>query len=210
MKFPLKTAAAALALAVSSIAPAAIVLNPDGSYTISDDTTIGDSFTVTFDGHPPNEPVIPGLTSELTLTFEGLDGNDWLFSFALENTSGDPIDEARVTAFGFLTDPDVNIGDSDVTSTWYDSIGAGQFPGNNDVEVCVSNNQCTGSQGGPGLGQTATGDLILAFVELPVLLSRPLTTGSWASVQESSLGSMPHDQKGRRIAPLHHASMAVS
>jgi len=176
MNFPLKTVAAALALSLSSIASAAITPNPDGSYTIDSNTAAGTSFTVLFDGHTPNNPPIPGLTSSLTLTFQGLNGNNYLFDFSLANTSGAPIDDSGVTAFGFNAAPDIVLGLSSVTSTWFSTISSGNVPGGTDLEFCVKNgqnNNCAGSQGGPNLGETATGSLVLGYNSLAnsILLS---------------------------------------
>ena len=75
------TATALLAAtAAASPATAAIVINPNGSATISSGTTVGDSFTVNFDGSE-NGSVIAGLTSSLTLTFAGVSGNNYLFNY---------------------------------------------------------------------------------------------------------------------------------
>jgi hypothetical protein len=169
MKFPLRTAAAALALSLSSIATAAITANPDGSYTIDGNTAAGTSFTINFDGYAPNNPPIPGLTSSLTLTFQGLSGNNYLFDFALANTSSAPIDDSGVTAFGFNATPNIVLGLSSITSTWFDAIASGNVPGGTDLEFCVKNgqtNNCAGSQGGPNLGETADGSLVLGYNSL--------------------------------------------
>jgi len=79
---------AAIATATPAMA-AVIPFNPDGSATISSGTTVGDSFTVNFDGSESGS-VIPGLTSSLTLTFAGVSGNSYLFNYLLNNTSSAP------------------------------------------------------------------------------------------------------------------------
>jgi hypothetical protein len=167
MKFVLHSAIAAAALAVATPAPAAIIFDINtGLLTVDSTTTVGQSATVNFSGFAPNNPPIPGLTSTLTLTFQGLSGNNYLFDYLLTNTSGSPIDAARVTEFGFTSiTPNPNLANSSVTGA-FSTISSGNLPGGNDLELCAKNgqnNNCAGSQGGPGVGQSGSGNLVIAF-----------------------------------------------
>ena len=104
MRFVLHSAIAAAALAVAAPASAAIIFDFNtGLLTVDSTTTVGDSTTIDFSGFAPNTPPIPGLTSSLTLTFQGLSGNNYLFDYLLTNTSTSPIDASRVTVFGFTS-----------------------------------------------------------------------------------------------------------
>jgi len=96
---PRKTiTATALFAAIATATPAmaaVIPFNPDGSATISSGTTVGDSFTVNFDGSESGS-VIPGLTSSLTLTFAGISGDSYLFNYLLNNSSSAPTTSSAV------------------------------------------------------------------------------------------------------------------
>jgi hypothetical protein len=165
--------AAALFAAIAAATPAmaaTIPFNPDGSATISSGTTIGDSFTVNFDGSE-NGSVIPGLNSSLTLTFQGVSGNNYLFNYLLTNTSSAPTTSSAVTAFGFNIDPNALLASSSVTGT-FDVVSSGQVSQGYNLEMCFkngSNNNCSGGIGNTGvnMGDTGSGTISLAFSSLP-------------------------------------------
>lgn len=166
MKF-LQSAIAAVALTVAAPASAAIVFDINtGLLTVDGNTAAGSSTTIFFNGFAPNNPPIPGLTSELTLTFQGLSGNNYLFDYLLANTSSAPIDAARVTMFGFTSvTPNPNLANSSVDGA-FATIASGNLPGGSDLELCAKNgqnNNCAGSQGGPGVGASGSGNLTIAF-----------------------------------------------
>lgn len=170
MKRLIHSAIAAAALAVSAPAPAAIIFDINtGLLTIDSNTTVGQSATINFNGFSPNNPPIAGLSSSLTLTFQGMSGNNYLFNYLLTNTSGSPIDAARVTEFGFTSvTPNPILANSSVNGA-FGTISSGNFPGGADLELCAKvgqNNNCAGSQGGPGVGQSGSGALTIAFGSL--------------------------------------------
>jgi hypothetical protein len=170
MKLFMQSAIAAAALAVSAPASAAIIFDSNtGLLTVDSNTAAGSSATIFFNGFSPNNPPISGLTSQLTLTFQGLSGNNYLFDYLLLNTSGSPIDAARVTVFGFTSvTPNPVLASSNVDGA-FATVSSGNFPGGSDLEFCAKNgqnNNCAGSQGGPGVGQSGSGDLTLAFNSL--------------------------------------------
>ena len=134
---------------------------------------------------------IPGLTADLTLVFQGLSGNNYLFSYLMGNTSGSPIDAARVTAFGFddIT-PNASLLGSSVTGA-YTTIASGNFPGNIDLEFCAKNgqdNNCAGSQGGPGVGQSGSGNLTIAFSGANPLITMSGLYVRWQGIDSAQLG----------------------
>lgn len=167
MRTAVKVALAGAALFLSATpVMGAITVNPDGSATVTSNTVAGSNFTINFDGEE-NNAVIPGLTSTLKLTFQGLDGNNYLFDYLLTNTSSAPITASVVTAFGFDTDPNVNKANSTVDGV-FGVVGSGSMA-NNTLEICFKNgqnNNCGGSPGNQGVvqgGLPGSGSLKLAF-----------------------------------------------
>ena len=192
MKFRLQSAIAAAVLATATPASAAIIFDINtGLLTVDSTTTIGESATIAFNGFAPNTPAIPGLTSELTLTFQGLSGNNYLFDYLLLNTSGSPIDAARVTMFGFTSvTPNPNLTNSSVDGA-FATIASGNLPGGTDLELCAKNgqdNNCAGSQGGPGVGQSGSGDLTIAFDALNSQITLGGLTVRYQGIDSAALG----------------------
>jgi PEP-CTERM motif len=162
--------AAVLMAAIGTATPAlaAIVTNPDGSATISSDTTIGDNFILSFDGSETGS-VIPGLTSTLTLTFAGISGNSYLFNYLLNNTSSAPTTSSSVTAFGFNIDPNALLASSSVTGA-FDVVSSGQVSQGYNLEMCFKNgqnNNCAGGTNGITMGNSGSGQISLGFSSLP-------------------------------------------
>jgi hypothetical protein len=170
----LRTSFIALGLIASagaaSPAAAAITVGAGASATITSDTTIGDNFTLNFDGSE-NGAVIPGLTSSLTLTFEGIQNNSYVFDYSLTNTSSSPTTSSAVTAFGFDINPNATLSSSSVDGT-FSVVSSGQVSQGYNLEMCFKNgqnNNCAGSPGNQGvaLGDTGTGTITLGFSSLP-------------------------------------------
>lgn len=93
MNLALRASVGALVLSSAMPAAASIIFDYNtGILTVDGNTTVGDSVTISFNGHqfPLNSPVIPGLAADLTLVFQGLDGNNYLFDYIVTNTSGHP------------------------------------------------------------------------------------------------------------------------
>jgi hypothetical protein len=170
----LRTSFIALGLIASagaaSPAAAAITVGAGASATITSDTTIGDNFTLNFDGSE-NGAVIPGLTSSLTLTFEGIQNNSYVLDYSLTNTSSSPTTSSAVTAFGFDINPNATLSSSSVDGT-FSVVSSGQVSQGYNLEMCFKNgqnNNCAGSPGNQGvaLGDTGTGTITLGFSSLP-------------------------------------------
>ena len=192
MKRLIQSAIAAAALAVSAPASAAIIFDFNtGLLTVDSTTTVGSSTTIDFNGFAPGSSAIPGLTSSLTLTFQGLSGNNYLFNYLLTNTSSSPIDASRVTEFGFTSiTPNPNLTNSSVTGA-FSTISSGNLPGGSDLELCAKNgqnNNCAGSQGGPSAGQSGSGALTIAFDTLNSQITLGGLTVRYQGIDSTALG----------------------
>ena len=192
MKRLIQSAIAAAALAVSAPASAAIIFDFNtGLLTVDSTTTVGSSTTIDFNGFAPGSSAIPGLTSSLTLTFQGLSGNNYLFDYLLMNTSSSPIDASRVTMFGFTSiTPNPNLTNSTVTGA-FGTVASGNLPGGSDLELCAKNgqnNNCAGSQGGPSAGQSGSGALTSAFDTLNSQITLGGLTVRYQGIASTALG----------------------
>ena len=192
MKRTLAMAFGLIALATATPAVATIVINPDGSATISSGTAVGSSFMVNFDGE--ENGVVPGLTSSLALTFKGTSGNNYLFDYLLTNTSTTPVTSSVVTAFGFNVDPNAILANSSVNGT-FGIVSAGQVSQGYNLEMCFKNgqaNNCAGSPGNMGvdLGRAGSGTIALGFSSLSdnVTLSGFLTRYQAVNGNGSAVG----------------------
>ena len=184
---------AAIATATPAMA-AVIPFNPDGSATISSGTTVGDSFTVNFDGSESGS-VIPGLTSSLTLTFAGVSGNSYLFNYLLNNTSSAPTTSSAVTAFGFNIDPNALLTGSSVNGA-FNVVSSGQVSQGYNLEMCFKDGQngnCAGSPGNQGvnMGTSGSGQIAIGFSSLPgqITLSDYLVRYQAVNGSGSAVGS---------------------
>ena len=119
--------------------------------------SVGESFTITFDGFVDGGPSIDGLGSELTLTLTGIENGVYTFDYTMTNTGadGDRID-SRVAGFAFNTDPDIDSATS--TGTYgYTNTDSNYPNGIGTVDVCFQA-QRTGSCAGGGSGGVYDGD----------------------------------------------------
>lgn len=154
------TVGAALALMPASASALTIT---DGS-VILDDTDVGSSFYVDYNGFVDGLE-IEGLTATAMFTFTGIVDDAWTFTVALENTSGGWIDASRASGMGFDTDPDVIAA---AASGLFDyAVVSGNYPGNISVDVCFNDqqgNSCVGGgNGGVLLGDSGSFDMSLVF-----------------------------------------------
>ena len=136
-----------------------------GAITV-DAGDIGSAFTVGYDGFSDGN-VIDGLTGQTTFTLTGVTGNSYTFDYEVANTSSAPIDQSRVSIFGFNTDPDIVSASS---TGAFDSSASGNVPsGFGKVEVCFKGSggpNCSGGGGdGVFMGDTAEGTLTLNFAD---------------------------------------------
>jgi hypothetical protein len=155
----------ALALAAAAALPSAALAN---TITV-DPSNVGQTYNVNFDGFTQETGVISGLTGTAAFTLTGVGTNSYTFNYSVTNTSGEPIDQSRISVFGFNTDP--NITSASSTGT-FSRASSGNVPsGFGSVEVCfkgAGGPNCSGGGGvGVNIGETGTGSLTLNFSELP-------------------------------------------
>ncbi len=148
---------AAAALAVSLLPANAVVVNSGD---------IGFTGVTNIQGRIEGN-VQPGLSGTLGLTYTGLTngGLTWNFLYNVTNTSGSPVTSARISSFGFQTNP--NIVSASSTGLYNDpSIPANGYPGflPGTVEFCFGSSPgtCTGGDG-VTIGQSAPGTFGLTF-----------------------------------------------
>ncbi len=163
-------------VAFSGQAQAASFVSGTGAAKIvSLDATDPFSWTNNYNGFSGNNaPAIPGLTSSITFNFLGTVGTTYQFSYTMANTSGAPIDAARLTIFGFNTDPNVT-GVSTGAGDLFNVIASGNQPnGLANIDVCFKDtgpaNNCTGASNGLAIGASSSGTFNLNFANLPANL----------------------------------------
>lgn len=156
-------AVSALALLAANPALAGVVINSGagGTTTLA---SVGNSGTINFNGYGGSVPaVIPGLSSSLTLTFQGIFGNTYRFAYSLTNSS--TLAGTRVSSFGFNVNP--NITSASATGAFDTANINVNYPvGFGTVEVCFYDGPggtCTGNGRGVAFGTTGTGLLNLTF-----------------------------------------------
>jgi hypothetical protein len=153
-------------LLATFLTSAALAAQPLAAAIVFD--SVGDtSGTLAFNGIIDGN-VQPGLTSTLSLTLTGLDTTSGLFTFSynVTNTSSAPITASRVSGFGFNSTPDASATGHSVTGA-FDTVSLnGNVPQLGNFDICVSNVNCAGgASGGPTLGNSGTGTLVLNFAD---------------------------------------------
>ncbi len=153
--------AAVAMLGVAAPASAQLVNNNNGTVSVNSAGS-GGTAILNFNGN--SEGVnYPGLTAQLSLTFLGLVGGDYSFSYSLLNNS--TID-SRVSGMAFNTNPNITGGSA--TGLFTNLITGGNYPnGVGAVEVCFQSSgaACAGGGGG-GVDDgpvAGTGSFILDF-----------------------------------------------
>lgn len=156
--FRLLTSAAALSL---------VIATPALAVPISlDDTNVGESFTLTYDGFADGQ-TIDGLGAEATFTLTGVTANTYTFDYAITNTTDSGL-TSRISSFAFNTDPEIAGASS--TGTYNYTVTDSSYPnGIGNVDVCFKaarTNSCAGNRGGVAEGDTGTGSLTLTFADV--------------------------------------------
>lgn len=158
MRTPAVLAVAVSALALSSAANAAVVV---------DSGDVGAEYVIEFTGQAGGSPA-PALSSVLTLTFNGTSngGSAYNFGYTLLNDSSV---SSRLRGFGFdVTGATV----SSVTRTGAFGVAGknGHFPeglGNRDVCIHAKGGNCTGGPKGLGSGVDGDGTFTLNLTTAP-------------------------------------------
>lgn len=150
---------------IATAAALAMALAAGSAYAVTFDA-VGDTTNVDFNGIVEGV-VDTDLDADLILTLNAINGNNFVFSYALtNNSSGDDLD-SRLTAFGFNVEPDFD--DAAVTGD-FSEWASGNVPGGlPDVEFCATDNTNNCSGGGGGgvvVGDTFTGTITLSYNDL--------------------------------------------
>jgi hypothetical protein len=153
-------------------------------------SAIGDSFNVDY--------AYETLVATLTWTVTNIVGNRWTFSVLIDNNSPDT--DARITSFGFTTDPSA----SNITvqgSDWQAAapnanLGAGYQ--NLNIDDCIfDGNNCQGG-GNEGVTSAATDTVIFSFD----YVAGPLTFTDFATRWQSISVTDPNDPNGAPATSL--------
>lgn len=160
LSFCLLAAASTLAAAPVS---AAVIFDGGGNLTVTSGAAVGDFQTMHFNGSMDGT-IIDGLTSSLTLTFNGINGGVWSFGYELTNTSGLPLTSSSVTSLGFDVDPDVAPSSISVDGG-FNTVASGSISNATQVEACFKTGQGNNCAGGGSIGfdmgETASGTFTL-------------------------------------------------
>lgn len=111
--------------------------------------SVGDSFTVLFAGNIAGSDVA-GLSASALVSVESIANRTLVLNVTLTNTSTVLWESARVSAFGFDTNP--NVVSAQLDSDVYRNVNLnGHFPnGFGSLDLCVINNRNNCSGGGRG------------------------------------------------------------
>lgn len=166
--------------------------------------SVGDSFTVNFGGNIEGVDV-SGLSASALFEVTSISGNTLVMDITLTNTTSILWESARVSAFGFDTNPEIV--SASVDSTVFSNVNlGGQFPnGFGAVDLCVINNRnnCTGGRGG---GLDIGGSTVLT---LALTFQNPVTAVEldgfgvrYQSLTSSALGFDGDSGTGRPSNPI--------
>ncbi|MEX2206288.1 MAG: cistern family PEP-CTERM protein [Myxococcota bacterium] len=125
----------------------------------------GDSFTIDFGGNIEGDDVA-GLTAQAVFEVESISGNTLVLDVRLTNTSSILWETARVSAFGFDTDPSIASASLDSTVFSDVNLGGSFSNGFGSIDLCVINNRnnCNGGgSGGLDIGEFTNLTLTLNF-----------------------------------------------
>ncbi len=152
--------------------------------------SVGDSFTVEFDGNIDGGDVA-GLTASALIEVESIVGNTLVLEITLTNTSTVLWETSRVSSFGFDTNPDVV--SASLSSGVYSSVNVGgSFPnGFGSIDLCVINNRnnCTGGRGGGlAIGESDVITLTLNFSQAVSSVELENFGVRYQSLSSSALG----------------------
>lgn len=132
-----------------------------------DSSSIGEVYSITFDGFVDDSPSLPGLSSQLSLTLNSIVNGVYNFDYSLTNTGAtDDSISSRVSSFAFNTDPEIVGAES--TGTYNFATVDSSYPnGIGSVDVCFKGADTGSCAGGAGAGvfdgQSGTGTLALDF-----------------------------------------------
>ena len=191
----------------------AAALSLAGSAGATSVDSIGDTFSVQFDGNVATQ-TLPGLSAFATFTVTSFDAatGQVVLSIALQNTTDSSIwQSARVSALGFDVAPTAT--SASASGLFSYAVLGGQFPNQfGPVDVCAINNRNNCSGGGNGgllIGQNGTITMSLSF-------GGPITTIDFTnfgvryqSLSSQSLGLTGASGTGRGTPPVPEPASAA-
>lgn len=166
--------------------------------------SVGDSFTVNFGGNIEGVDV-SGLSASALFEVTSISGNTLVMDITLTNTTSILWESARVSAFGFDTNPEIV--SASVDSTVFANVNlGGQFPnGFGSVDLCVINNRnnCNGGGGGGlNIGGSTVVTLALTFQNPVTAIELDGFGVRYQSLTSSALGYDEDSGTGRPSNPI--------
>jgi hypothetical protein len=152
-------------LACAAVIAGAVTYASDAHAALVTVDSVGDSFTVNFDGNVNTLP-LPGLTASALFTVESFATNSIGFQIDLTNTTSAPLG-SRVSGLGFDTTP--NLTGATSTGVYNIAVLGGSYPnGFGSIEACFKDgggpSNCEGGgSGGVTTGNTGTFHVVLSF-----------------------------------------------
>jgi hypothetical protein len=142
----------------AGLAAAACMTTPAQAHVV---TTGSASFTELFDNPVANNPDLKGSLSFSNFVFNTA-AHTFTTTLSIANTTAAAFSSARLTAFGFNTDPNATTA-SDTSADWSVTLNT-TFPGFQTVDVCLWAGQNCSGGGNAGLlpGQSTTFNLTLS------------------------------------------------
>jgi hypothetical protein len=129
--------------------------------------SVGESYTISFDGFVDSGPSLDGLSSQLQLTLTSIVNGIYNFDYSMTNTGAtDDSVSSRVSSFAFNTDPAI-VGAQSTGTFGFTTLDSNYPNGIGTVDVCfkgASTGSCAGGgSGGVFDGESGTGSLSLDF-----------------------------------------------
>lgn len=174
-------------LAVSAASAAISFAAPAGAAVVVGSGDAGTEYVINYTGQVGGSTEA-GISALLKLTFTGISGNSYNFSYDLTNTSSL---ESRLRSFGFDTDPNIS---GAAASGVYDNVEYNNnFPESfGTVDVCFradGGNVCTGGPNGLAEGANAIGTLSLTFGSAQESISLDRFVTRFQSIEGSNYGN---------------------
>jgi PEP-CTERM motif len=194
-------------LACAAVLAGAVTYASDAQAALISVDSVGDTFTVNFDGNVNTLP-LPGLTASAVFTVESFATNSIGFKIDLTNTTSAPLG-SRVSGLGFDTTP--NLTGASSTGVYNIAVLGGSYPnGFGSIEACFKDgggpSNCQGGgSGGVDTGDTGTFHVVLDF-------AGPITQFSFDKfgVRYQSITGTTQGESGTGTGELVHAPEPTS
>ena len=161
--------------------------------------SVGDSFTLSFNGLPNGVAVDTDLDATLILSLTNITGGAFTFNYSLTNLSTGDDAGSRIPNFGFNVAPNF-ASVSNMTGFFSSAQSGNVVAGYPDVEFCATDgNNCTAGGNAAStveVGEIATGSFVLNFNPVPNLNTVTLDNMQvrWISLANGASGiGVPDD-----------------